>query len=213
MQTQNAGYEHALWIGGSTFAGKSTVSGILAERHGFRTYHCDDMFLAHIERIDPEKHPTFHLIVHKAGTTLFMLPPNVLLAGIQALAREEFGMILDDVAAMAAERGRVLVEGAQVLPDCVTGVLKNKRRAVWLVSAESFLRDHYVTARETLVKTILAPYRDPDRALRNWMARDIAFGQWVREQAHTLGFGMIEVDGTRSAERVARMVEEYFELV
>ena len=33
--------QHALWIGGGQWAGKSTVAGILAERHGITHYHYD----------------------------------------------------------------------------------------------------------------------------------------------------------------------------
>ena len=33
--------QHAPWIGGGQWAGKSTVAGILAERHGITHYHYD----------------------------------------------------------------------------------------------------------------------------------------------------------------------------
>src|SRR5260370_27920347 len=34
--------QHIRWIGGGSGGGKSTVARLLAEKHGFRLYHCDD---------------------------------------------------------------------------------------------------------------------------------------------------------------------------
>lgn len=205
--------DDVFWIGGSTFSGKSTVSRLLQEKHGMDLYNCDDMFPEHCRRSEPELHPTFNLIVNKASENVFMLPPEILLAGIKALAREEFGMITDDLADVAAGGSvSVIAEGAPLLPDCVQPLLRGSKRAIWLVSTESFIRERYVETRNELVESVLSSYKDPERALSNWMERDVAFGRWVKGTVQDSGLRMIEVDGTRDALEIMRSVEEYFEL-
>ncbi|WP_455714085.1 shikimate kinase [Anaerosporobacter sp.] len=47
------------WIGGSTCAGKTTISNILAANYGFRVYHCDEYLGKHIENSNAQ------ILMHK----------------------------------------------------------------------------------------------------------------------------------------------------
>ena len=38
------------WLGGSTCAGKSTISNVFSEKYGFTIYHCDD-YLVNLDRL------------------------------------------------------------------------------------------------------------------------------------------------------------------
>lgn len=44
------------WIGGSPCSGKSTIAEILAEKHDFTVFKCDDFMYKHIEESDKVKH-------------------------------------------------------------------------------------------------------------------------------------------------------------
>ncbi len=38
------------WLGGSTCAGKTTVSNVLSEKYNLKVYHCDEYLGKHIEK-------------------------------------------------------------------------------------------------------------------------------------------------------------------
>jgi hypothetical protein len=63
------------------------------------------------------------------------------------------------------------------------------------------------------VEGILGECEDPERAYRNWMDRDVAFGLWVREQASELDLEVLEVSGQRTIESNAEIVARHFGLM
>ena len=48
---------HVYWIGGPPDSGKTTIAELVAERHGFRSYHFDRHEPAHFARADATRHP------------------------------------------------------------------------------------------------------------------------------------------------------------
>jgi len=193
---------HVFWIGGSTFSGKTSVSEILSKRCGLDLYHCDDRFRVHQEASTPDRQPVMHLLSGKLAADAFLLPPSLLLEGVKAMAREEFGMIVLDLEAVA-ESGSVIAEGAPLIPESVQKIPEAEGAAVWIVSGESFLRNRYESARSGMVRDVLNHYGDPERAFRNWMDRDVLFGKWIEENARSLGAPVITNDGVRPLQEIA----------
>jgi hypothetical protein len=96
---------HILWLGGPAAAGKTTVSQMLAQKHGFHYYSLDAQARTHEQR------------AAAAGL-------HVLGSGPGDFDRRP--MILEDLQPLD---GSVVVEGAAVTPE-MAGVAEN---AVWLM--------------------------------------------------------------------------------
>ena len=62
------------WIGGSPCSGKSTITDRLAATHGMEVYRCDEAYVAHLDLITPEEHPTYHRLAHAACDEVWMRP-------------------------------------------------------------------------------------------------------------------------------------------
>ena len=95
-----------------------------------------------------------------------MRPVGELVADEIAIYREEFGMILDDLRALPADRP-ILAEGAVLLPEFVIPVMSDPRAAVWVVPTPDFQLKQY--HQRPWIQGILKKCRDPDQAFRNWM--------------------------------------------
>lgn len=200
--------ERVLWLGGSPCAGKSSVSSILAERHGLAVYHVDEHTEAHVERAGPD-HPTLARLGRRSGDALWMRPLPEQIADEHEFCREEFSLALEDIAALPGG-GPLLAEGTSLLPGSVAALGVPPARAIWLVPAPAFQREHY--ARRPWVKDVLRGCADPERAFENWMARDVAFGARVAEEASGLGYRVVVVDGSSPLPEVAGLVERHLGL-
>jgi 2-phosphoglycerate kinase len=202
---------HVLWMGGSPCSGKSSIAGMLAEKHGLRIYKCDDAFWEHARRVDPVAHPTFYRLTRMTWDEIWMRPVEVQIADEFACYREEFGMIVDDLLGLPRST-LVIAEGAALLPDLVSGLLPDHSRAVWVVPTESFQREHYTPEKRPFVNDILAHCQNPTQALANWMDRDVGFTKRVAEQAQALDLEVLTVDGKRTIEQNAEIVAQYLGL-
>jgi cytidylate kinase len=105
-------YEHAdiFWVGGPAAAGKTTVSRLLARKHGFLWYSVDAYAFAHEKR-------AVEAGLHVMGT------------GPGDFDRKP--MIMEDIQSLAVDTS-VVVEGAFVTPG-MAGVSEN---AVWLMPSK-----------------------------------------------------------------------------
>ena len=178
------------WIGGSPCAGKSSIAALLAVRHGLPLFECD----ARLTRPDP-------------GDTWERLsrPPGWQAGQEVASYHARFPLLLGAVPDGA------LAEGADLLPELLAGAGVPPSRAVWVVPTPDFQRSHY--AARPWVRPYLAGCPDPEPAFANWMERDVLFARHVRERAAAIGGAVIEVDGSRTVEQTARLVERHLGLV
>jgi 2-phosphoglycerate kinase len=203
---------HILWMGGSPCSGKSSVAEMLANQYGLAVYRCDDAFFEHAKRVDSGKHPTFHALTQMTWDEIWMRPMDVQVAEEIACYREEFEMIVADLLAYPKSQ-LVIAEGAALLPDCVSSLLLDRRRAVWIVPTEAFQRAHYTLEQRPWMRGILEQCEDPSQALENWMDRDVGFARQVAERAKELGLRLIEVDGGRTMAENTEIVAQYFKLM
>ena len=202
---------HILWMGGSPCSGKSSIAEMLADQYGLADYRCDDAFFEHAKRVDSRKHPTFHALTRMTWDEIWMRPVDVQVAEEIACYREEFEMIVADLLAYPKPQ-LVIAEGAALLPDCVSSLLLDRRRAVWIVPTEAFQRAHYTFEQRPWMRGILEQCEDPPQALKSWMDRDVGFARQVAGRVKELELGLIEVDGSRTIAENAEIVARYFKL-
>jgi 2-phosphoglycerate kinase len=202
-------YPHVCWIGGSPCSGKSSIAANLAATHGMRVYDCDEAYERHRPLVTPRQQPVFHRLAHATCDDLWMRPIDRQVEEEIALYREQFPLILADVASMPTSQP-VIAEGAALLPELVDGLSVRRNRAIWIVPTEAFQRAHY--AKRAWRHDVLATCADQDQAWHNWMERDAGFARRVAREAKQRGFRLLVVDGTRSLAENCRTVEAWFGL-
>lgn len=201
--------EGVFWLGGSSCAGKSSISEIIAHRFDLDVYHVDEAFEAHAQRFDPLRHPTLTEWSKSSWDERWMRPIESLLRDVIACYREHFTLILEDLFCRPGGKS-LLVEGTALLPAQVANVLSRQSRAIWLIPTADFQRAHY--SRRDWVRDILAECTKPEEAFHNWMERDIRFSQWIEAEVSARHLSSFRVDGNRTIEENAEAVCEHFQL-
>jgi len=197
---------HVLWIGGGTAAGKSSIATALAERYGLARYNYDwHDSRDHSERTRPERHPvrTAFLAMSLDDQWVNRTPSQMAAEDLAEFA-ERFEMVLEDLAALPADR--VIADGFGLLPELVAKVAADRRQAVFVLPTPEF-RDWALAQRGWIAREGTS---NPVRARANRLARDALLTDHVRQRAKALGFAAIEVDGTRSLAEVTAEVETLF---
>lgn len=196
-----------LWVGGSPCSGKSTIVKALCQGHDLRAYHCDAHWDRHLAQATPAARPRMSALRAMSWDQIWMRDVQVQVKDELALYREQFPMIMADLASLS-HAGTVIAEGAALLPELVAPQITEKHQAIWIVPTEAFQK-HVYRSRGPWVDTILAQCRDPEAAWENWMERDAHFALTVAEQAAGMGLQLLVVDGRESVEQVRARVEEW----
>ncbi|WP_244876164.1 hypothetical protein [Winogradskya consettensis] len=200
---------NALWIGGGQWSGKSTVAGIIADRHGLTHYHYD----YHDARGHQDRRVAARL---RRGESpgdphpdrVWVTPsPQEMASTVLAGFPERFEWVLDDLRALGTPRP-VIVDGWGIRPELVVRVAGSPRQMVVLVPTEEFRRHQLAVLPRA--GTFNARVSDPVKAQRNRVARDGLIIQDVTENAKLSGVIIIEVDGSRGVEATAEMVADHF---
>ncbi len=199
---------HVLWLGGIPCSGKSSVAHWLIERYSLQLYHYDRHERAHIARRDPIRHPA--LCAYEAmsmNERWVTRPVDEMVRATTAAWLERFALAVDDLCALPSEPP-ILAEGPGLLPDSVAPLLVSARQAIWLVPTDGFKR----ATQPTRGGAPANQTSDPLRAYENLITLDLQLARDVKAGAGELGLTVIEVDGTRSIEQVAREVAGHFGL-
>jgi hypothetical protein len=161
-------------------------------------YSCDEAFPRHAATVEAADGPTLKKVTAMSVGDRLAQPIEVQVDDVFRLYREEFPLIMRD---LADADGPIVVEGAALLPELVAGQRIPRDRALWIVPTEDFQHRHY--RLRGWAHDLLAATADPDLAFRRWMRRDAAFARLVAGQARALGYPVITVDGTTGVDDVA----------
>lgn len=208
MWTHDATVRNAYWIGGGQWAGKTTVAGLLAVRHGLVHYHCDyhdargheDRRIAARAR---RGEPPIDWTAYWTGST----PGDMADFALRGFA-ERFPWVLDDLRALVSPHP-VLVDGWNLRPDLVADAA-DPRRMVVLTPTDEWRR-HQAAALPRAV-AFGAAFPDPERVRGHRLERDRLIAADAVDRAAALGIRVIEVDGARTAEAIADEVAAHWSL-
>lgn len=194
---------HVLWIGGATDSGKSTLAQKLAERRRLQVYHYDRRDQAHHEQL-AQIHPAYRSFLAASLDERWVYPePEDLFQRMLQSFRDRFPLVIQDLAAFPSDCG-ILAEGFGFLPELLAPHLSNLTQALWLVPTESF---KLASMQQRNKPSFGAQVSDPVRAKQNLFGRDMLLAQFIREQVLKFGYILYEVDGSRSADEMADLVE------
>jgi 2-phosphoglycerate kinase len=201
---------HVYWLGGGSGAGKSTIAGRLAARHGLRLYATDDVMPDHARRSTPEDVPFLSEFAAMDMDERWLLrSPETMLETFHWFRGEGFGLIVEDLLRLPREPG-VIVEGFRLLPRLVQPLLAGPDHAVWLLPTPGFRRAAF--GRRGSLRKIAGKTSDPERALGNLLERDRMFTGRLALEAKELDLRVIEVDTTMTEDELAGQVTEAFGL-
>ena len=174
---------NARWIGGGQWAGKTTVAGILARRHGLTVYRHDyPASRSHLDRAAASQ--------ARAGESVTGFDPDR--AFVQRNPR-----------AMAAEVLAEFADRFEWAPELVA-TIGGAERMVVLVPTEKFRRHQIATLPRA--GRLGSQVSDPGLGQRNRVDRDRLIAEDAAQSAVRHGVPVIEVDGGRDAHGVADLV-------
>lgn len=186
---------HALWIGGGSRSGKTTIAKRLARRQGLRWYSADAQTWRHRDRAVAAGHPAALRFESLSLEDRARLAPAELLE--LGLHSERGPMIVDDVRELP-RAPLVVAEGSTIPPFIVSSALAPAERAVWLIPTPEF--------GEARVNTRAAPADVRPLLVEAWR---LGVEQIEREVAEH-GAPALVVDGTRGLDEMTAAVEERF---
>lgn len=198
---------HVRWIGGGSGAAKSTIARKLAEIHGAAVYDTDAAMSDHSSRCSRQECPQLARFKQMSMDERWVQrSPEDMLRTFHWFEGEGFHLIIEDLLALPKDRV-VIAEGFRLLPFLVAPMLRDKRRAIWLLPTADFRRRAF-DARQT-TWDIPRKTSNPKRALNNLLARDALFTDRVREEVALLGLHQLTVDGTLSEDRLLAAINDH----
>jgi hypothetical protein len=200
-------------LGGSACAGKSTVAGLLAERYGLALYAWDDHFEAHraraLEKVG--RWPAFEKVMDQPATELFTPPASERAAELTAFYRDEFQMVLEDLAAFPGDV-TILVEGAGIDPEALRQLGVPRHRALWLLVGDALRRRRYREHRGGSLEETLRDCPAPEAAFAIWMRRDALRRERLEGALSAAGYRGWDVGEEGTSEWLTGRVASHFEL-
>lgn len=203
--------QHVYWIGGGSGAGKSTIAQRIAAERGLQLYATDDVMADHGQRSSPEHQPLLHAFIGMDMDERWVnRSPHAMLESFHWFRGEGFSMIIEDILRLPKEPG-VIVEGFRLLPHLVEPLLAERRHAVWLLPTPEF-RQAVFARRGGTQWGFIGKTSNPERALRNLLARDAMFTNHLADEVKRLDLHTIQVDSTITVDELTSRVMKTFGL-
>ena len=173
---------HVLWIGGPQGSGKSSIAWELSRRFGLQLYAVDARTWVHEARMPRTEFSTLTMDERWVDAE-----PERMLEWFLTTSRHRFRLVLQDLAALPDAPG-VVVEGPQLFPPLVAAVLRDRRRALFLLPPAAEM------ARRLSERGGLPGTSNPERARANATERDLLIALEYRRDVEILDLPHLHVD-------------------
>jgi 2-phosphoglycerate kinase len=201
-------FARVLWIGGATDAGKTTVARWLCEYYGWPLYEYDRTDIAHHQRL-AKVLPDYKRFIDASLDERWLHPePEVLLERALDSFGQRIYFIAEELRAWTLPKGvNMLVEGFGLTPDLLNPLLSSPYQAIWFIPTEVFKQ----ASMERRGKPAFAKETsNPEKVKQNLYTRDRLLARTIERQARAHDLRIVEVDGSKSVEELAKLVIEHF---
>ncbi len=189
-------------IGGPPGAGKTTLGSALATKLGWTSLSVDDLITAALAITTIETHPDLHLMKETPYHEYFT---NTSLEKMQAdatgLHRAAWPIAKSVICKHARLDSSIVIDGWHLRPNGVAELQLPSVQSVWINPSPAVLIE-----RETANETWLQGSTDPERMLKNFLARSHWYNDLIKEQATKLGMHTIFQTGEISVEEMCDLV-------
>jgi shikimate kinase len=197
---------HLLWIGGATDAGKTTITRIIAERYGFQIYDYDQQDARQINYL-AQTIATYRDFLNASDEERWIRPePTELFQRAIQAFQDRFPLCIEELMALPKEP-MIVAEGFGFTPELIFPLLSNHHQAIWLVPTEDF---KWMSMKKRGKYFRRLKMSNSERAIHNLFTRDVLLGERVKEEAQQRDLTVVVVDGSRSVEEMATLVEQHF---
>ncbi len=182
------------YIGGSPCSGKSTVAEMIAKKYNFQYFKVDDFLEVYISKGAKLGKPLLSKISGMSLDEIWLREPKVQNLEEQDIYNEMFEFILEDLNKLNDEVP-IIAEGAAFMPKLMSEFGVGKSNYICIVPTNSFQYKMY--SKRPWVMQYLEGCSNKELAFENWMKRDYLFADTVLNDATTLGYPTLVVDGKR----------------
>ena len=197
------------YIGGSPCSGKSTVAEILQQRFDFTYYKYDDYLFEYLHKTAIAGKPTASRYAAMTLDETWLREPETLCREAIALYWEYFEYAQADIKALGNKKP-IVAEGAAFLPELMQKTNVSTYNYICIVPTFDFQYQKY--SKRTWISDYLSGCSDKDTAFENLMKRDNLFAEIVKNDAETLGYETVTVNGQRPVNDLAETVINVFRL-
>jgi hypothetical protein len=177
----------------------------MAERYDLQIYDYDQRDVPQTNLL-AETMIYYRDLLEASAEELWIHPePEDLLYEVIQSFKDRLPLVIEELLAMPKEP-MILAEGFGFTPELIFPLLSDKQQAIWLVPTEAFKWDSMSRRRKFTWMS------DPERAIYNLFTRDVLLSKWVVEQAGLRSLRVEVVDGSRSVEEMADLVERHFKV-
>lgn len=202
---------NVFWIGGGACGGKTTITDLLAQRHGLAAYHQEDMLAEHRQAASPEDHPAL-CAPFQGWEWFFTRPLDEYMQALLDADREYFEMVVLEAVRQSA-RAPVVMDGFLLDDPGLALRLSDYHRSVFLFADEELIRHGFFDRadKQDLVAVINA-LRDPVRTREHVLDMVCALNAHQRAKAKAAGVKVIVRSRETSLPAMVAAVEEHFGL-
>ena len=191
-------------IGGAPGAGKTTLGSALATRVGITSLSIDDLITAAQAVTTPETHPGLHVMRKVPYLHYFTNSSVDQLKADTMLQHEAAWPLVKQVIRKHATRGSaIVIDGWHLRPGRVAQLKLKNVWSGWIVASASVLEE-----RERKNVEWLQDSPDPERMLKNFLARSLWYNDLIKEQATELQMNILPQAGENSVDDLCNMVLE-----
>ncbi len=197
------------YIGGSPCCGKSTVAEMISKKYNFQYFKVDDLLEVYINKGAKLSKPLLSKIAVMSLDEIWLREPEIQNLEEQDIYNEMFEFILEDLNKLNSEVP-IITEGAAFLPKLISEIGVGKSNYICMVPTNEFQYEMY--SQRPWVMQYLEGCSNKELAFENWMKRDYLFADSVLNDATTLGYSTLIVDGKRTIDENLDTIEEVFKV-
>ena len=192
-------------IGGPPGAGKTTLGCALAARIGGSSVTVDDLMTVAKTATTPQSHPDLYLCPPGHSIEYFT---NSTFDHLRATTDRQHEAVWPFVESLIGKHFNwtttsIVIDGWHLRPERIRAMNTDSVTACWIWIDPSVLEQ-----RERNNMDFYNQSRDPEKMFANFMARGAWFNDFIRDEAISHGFHVLEQDGSRSVKSLCEEVLE-----